>query len=367
MRRRHNVVARMVDRFAPDIFDCEGEDDVNKLIEFQQATFGLEARQSQPKFTHWAYLCRPGNVLNYCVRNGDIVGQQGRLQTTLHVGEKDYTAVWATDLRVRDDWKMKGLGVALIGKVLRDNPIVMAIGISPEARTMFHRQGWIVLDRIDALLKPLAPNGFRYSDSEPTLWKNVLGHALYWAFKPLDHMMMAVVRLKHRGARIVSVERLDESIQPLLTQRRAQARVCCDRSIEFLNWRFVDSPFAHRYRRYALWVGEDMRGFVVLRCADRFGKKVMYIDELIVDEEVLHRMIAFVVEASYEAGVDAIYYEGLGEAVSSGLRRWAFIRRDNGHSFVVHSKVESLDKDLAERRNWNVTIADSDMGFRLDR
>ena len=93
----------------------------------------------------------------------------------------------------------------------------------------------------------------------------------------------------------------------------------------------------------------------------------MYVDELIVDDEVLPQMIAFVIEESYKTGVDAIYYEGLGESVSAGLRRRGFIRRDSGHYFVIHSTIASLDQDMAELRNWSLTIADSDMGFRFDR
>ena len=104
-----------------------------------------------------------------------------------------------------------------------------------------------------------------------------------------------------------------------------------------------------------------------MRRGDRFGKDVMYIDELIVDEEVLPRMLAFIVEQSYKAGVDAIYYEGLSDYVLSGLRKWAFVRRNSGRYFVVHSRVESVSPTLADRSSWNLTLADSDMGFRHDR
>ena len=108
---------------AADIFDCEKETDAQDLLTFQRATFGTDARQAKPRFNHWAYMRLQGSKLSYCVRNGDVVGQQGRLHTTLHIGDKDVSAVWATDLRVRDDWKMKGLGVALIGQLLRENPV----------------------------------------------------------------------------------------------------------------------------------------------------------------------------------------------------------------------------------------------------
>lgn len=367
MRSQHKVVERMIDRFAADIFDCEKESDAERLLAFQRATFGADARQAKPRFTHWAYLHLRGSKLSFCVRNGEVVGQQGRLQTTLHVGSKDLSAVWATDLRVRDDWKMKGLGVALIGQLLRENPVVMAVGVSEEARTMFHRQGWIVLGRIDALLKPLSPRGFRRSDVRVSMWSRMLGHVLHRVCKPLDRMMVALMRLRYRRASVVPIERFDESFIPLLARRRVHSRVCCERSTDFLNWRFVDSPVAHRYRAYALWVDECLRGCVVLRRADRFGKDVMYIDELIVDNEVLPRMLAFVVEESYRTGVDAIYYEGLGESVLSRLRLWAFVRRNSGHYFVIHSRDDSASPDLAERSNWTLTFADSDMGFRHDR
>lgn len=367
MNIQRKVVERMVERFAADIVDCEIESDVDRLQVFQREAFGEEARQSKPRFTHWAYMRRPGSRLSYCQRNGDIVGQQGRLRTTLYIGKREVPAVWATDLRVRDDWKMKGLGVALIGTLLRDYPIVMALGVSDEARKMFRRQGWIVLGRIDALLKPLSPKGFQRSNADSTRVTRALGYLLYWVCKPLDLIMATVMQLVHRNSRIESVSRLDEAFEPLLERRRRNSGVCCDHSVEFLNWRFVDCPVADRYQRFALWDGEDLRGFIVLRRAKRYQKDVMYVDELVADDAVLYRLIAFVIREAYRLGLDAIYYEGLGESVSSALRKAAFVRRDSGHYFVIHSKNEALDAELGERRNWTVTFADSDIGFRHDR
>lgn len=367
MNSQQKVVQRMIDRFAGDIIDCEAESDAERLREFQQQAFGEDARQSKPRFTRWAYLLRPDSRLSYCERNGAIVGQQGRLKTTLHVGERSVSAVWATDLRVRDDWKMKGLGVALIGKLLRDYTVVMALGISREARTMFRRQGWIVLGRIDALLKPLTPQGFLRSEDRSNVWRRALGYLLHWICKPMDLVMTSIVCRRYENLRIDSIDRLDKTIEPLLGRRLANSAVCCDRSVAFLNWRFVDCPVAHRYRSFGLWEDDDLRGFVVLRRADRFGKDVMYIDELIADEEVLPRLVAFIIQESYRRGVDAIYYEGLGEKVSLVLRKAAFVSRGSGHYFVLHSRDNSLAGELADRGNWTLTFADSDMGFRHDR
>ncbi len=367
MTIQRQLVERMVDRFADNIADCEQDYDVDRLQLFQRATFGADARQSKPRFTEWAYMRMHGNRLSYCEKGGDIVGQQGRLETTLHLGDSDVSAVWATDLRVRDDWKMKGLGVALIGKLLRDYPVVMALGVSDEAKKMFRRQGWIVLGSIDALLKPLTPLGYQRSATGSTWFRKVLGHLLHWACKPLDLLRIGVARQSGRNARIVPVSAFDETIEPLLKRRQKRCRVCCDRSVEFLNWRFVECPVAHRYKCHALWVHEELCGFVVLRRAERYGKDTMYVDELIADDDVLSQLIAFIIQESYRLGVDSIYYEGLGEKLTSQFRKWAFVRRDSGHFFVAHSRNDALSEDLAVRENWTLTFADSDMGFRHDR
>ena len=367
MNSQQKVVQRMIDRFAGDIIDFEADSDADRLRAFQRETFVEDARQSKPRFTRWAYMRQPDSRLSYCERDGAIVGQQGRLKTMLHVGSRFVPAVWATDLRVRDDWKMKGLGVALIGKLLRDYTVVMALGLSQEARKMFRRQGWIVLGRIDALLKPLTTRGFLQSEHESSVWRKALGYLLHWLSRPIDRVMTSIVCRRYPHLRIESVDRLDETIEPLLERRLRNSVVCCERSVAFLNWRFVDCPVAHRYRRFALWEGGDLRGFVVLRRADRSGKDIMYVDELIADEAVLPRLLAFVVQESYRRGVDAIYYEGLGEKVTLALRKWAFVRRHSGHYFVVHARDSSLTETLAERGNWTLTFADSDMGFRHDR
>jgi len=361
------VVERMVERFADDIVDCERESDVDRLQVFQRAEFGEDARQSKPRFTQWAYMRLRGSRLSYCERNGDIVGQQGRLKTALHIGGREVPAVWATDLRVRDDWKMKGLGVALIGKLLRDYPVVLALGLSEEARKMFRRQNWMVLGRIDALLKPLSAKGFLRSNTESTWLRKVLGHVLHWVSRPLDLLAAMTVSGIHPGTRVVPIQRFDATFEPLLQRRRQRCLICCERSLEFLNWRFVDCPVASRYRSFALWTGTELRGFVVLRRAARYRKDVMYVDELVADADVLPRIIAFIIRESYRAGVDAIYYEGLGQNTLSALRKWAFFGRDSGHYFAVYSANQALRPELAERANWSLSFADSDMGFRHDR
>lgn len=232
---------------------------------------------------------------------------------------------------------------------------------------MFRRQGWIVLGRIDALLKPLSPRGFLHLEDESSVWRRALGYMLYWVCRPVDLVMTSLVCRRYRHLRIEPVDCLDSSIEPLLARRLRNSVVCCDRSVEFLNWRFVECPVAHRYRSFGLWEDKELRGFVVLRRADRFGKDIMYIDELIADEQVLPRLAAFVIQESYRQGVDAIYYEGLGEKVTLALRKCGFVRRDSGHYFVIHSRDDSLTRELSGRENWTLTFADSDMGFRHDR
>jgi hypothetical protein len=179
--------------------------------------------------------------------------------------------------------------------------------------------------------------------------------------------MLMLSRLTLRSRRFAPVARFDQSFDELLASRYEENAVSCERSIEFLNWRFVGCPIANRYHIHALSDGDDIRGFVVLRRGQRQHKSTLYVDELIAYKGARIRMIDFIVDQAYQLGVDEVCYEGLGDGLSSRLRRRGFLSRNNGHYFMVYANEESLATCLAKRSNWSLRIADSDIGFRLDR
>ena len=49
MNTQQKVVARMVDRFAGEIIDCEADSDADRLRVFQKQAFGEDARQAKGK------------------------------------------------------------------------------------------------------------------------------------------------------------------------------------------------------------------------------------------------------------------------------------------------------------------------------
>ena len=298
--------------------------------------------------------------VNYCRINGDVTGQQGELKTTLAVAGRHIPAAWAIDLRVRPEWRFRGLGVALVETLLRDNTVVLALGVSEDARRMFSRQGWFINGRIDAYQKPVAPRGMCMAESVrrgPARWAVKL---LFHAYRLID---TTAIRLRRHKGRVVELARFDRDIEPVLAKRARHATVSCKRSVEFLNWRFVDCPFAARYRILACRDDEGVTGFAVVGTDFRKRKKLAVIEELEGTRQARSLLVDFIVRSSYDGDVDAVYYEGLDNAVSQMMRRKLFFARDSGHFFAAFSSDDTLDEHLADRDNWSIRLADADAGF----
>jgi GNAT superfamily N-acetyltransferase len=360
MTRNQKAVDRIVSQFEDSIGQYTGKHDVKPMLEFQRTQFGPESRQSNPDVAHWIYPGPFGNRLNYCRINGEIAGQQGELKTTLHVAGRDVQAAWAVDLRVHRDWRFRGLGVALVETLLKDNAVVLALGVSEDARKMFSRRGWFINGHIDAFQKPVTPRGLCTAGSVrqgPLKWAVGL---LFSAYRFVDR---AAMRLHRHKGRVVDLARFDCSIDPVLARRTRRATVSCQRSTKFLNWRFADCPFSDRYRILACRDGREITGFAVVGTAFRKDKKLAIIEELEGTPAALSQLVDFIVEASYDDDVDAVYYEGLDKKVSQMLRRKLFFARDSGHYFAVFSSDDNLDKHLADRDNWSIRLADGDAGF----
>jgi len=360
---QQKVIDHMVERYSNSVFECEDKDDLDRLKEFQRSVFGSTSRQSRSAFTHWAYLNSSGSKLSFCEKHGEIVGQQGELKTVLHIGDVDVPAVWAVDLWIRPDWRMKGVGVALIGRLLRNNPVVLGLGLSGEARKMFTRQGWLDHGRVDSLLKPVSPAGFARFKRNQSLVDWIFRRIAFAAFRTLDWLTISACRGSTYSGSVEETDRLDSSFQVVLNEHRRASKICCDRSVEFLNWRFVDCPMADRYKLFTLRDSEGLCGLVVVRRGERNHKDTLYIDELIALRGAQLDLIDFVVGEAYRQKVDAVYYGGLGSDLSRLLRKRRFVRRNDGHHFMVYASDESLKRILGVRDNWSIRLADSDVEF----
>ena len=366
-RSQQKTLQRLVERFSDCVQLVTHDDVTRELCDFQRDVFGESSRQADPDFTRWAFLRLPGNRLYICKRDGEIIGQQGRLGTTLHVDDQNIDAAWAIDLRVREDWRMRGIGVALSGERIGEQVVAMGLGLSGDAKRMLDRFGWQDLGRIDAFVKPISSAGFTRLSRESSRYRRAVGHILFQVGRLLDRGWHTARRLLGAHYQVEEVADFDSSLEPLIALGRPEARVYAGRSREFLNWRFVECPITHDYRIFVARDNGNPVGLMVVRRRERRKRDTLVIDELFGCVKAQARLIDFLICEAHLAGADAIYYGGLGRETARMLRRRGFLGGKSGHRFMFFTNDKSLEPVLTDRRNWCIRLADSDIGIRSDR
>lgn len=366
MNRQQKLIARAVSRIADDLVVLDDSTNVKLLESFQQGVFPDRARQTNRDFRNWLYLTKNRGRLLYCEKDGIVAGQQGMIDTELQVQSRGVPAVWAVDLRVRPEWKMKGLGVALIGTALSQNGVVLAVGISDDAHKMFKRQGWVDLGRVASFIRPVSARGMAKHGSPQSFIGRAIRSMIAFVLEICDFKLRILLGFGRRGIEIERVKKFDDSIDSFLSTWAAEHVVSCARSADFLNWRFRDCPLDSEYQIYKFSDKDKLMGYMVLCSGERNGKQTLFVEELISRPEHYRLLVDSAIRFAYEQGLDAIYYRGLDSKLQQTLSRRLFVGRSDGPRFMFHCDNDRIGSVLAKSANWRISSADSDMGFSLD-
>jgi hypothetical protein len=156
-----------------------------------------------------------------------------------------------------------------------------------------------------------------------------------WVPELADRALAAVERLHELRARRFALDwpaRFDARFDRLWQAVRTGDRIACERSAEFLRWRF-----ARDRHRIAAVVCRDtgaLVGYGVLRPAERGGLDL--VDLVGAGARVLDAAIALIVPAARRLGFAALGFRFLGDPrVIRVLRAHGFVRRGEPRSIVV--------------------------------
>lgn len=360
------IVGRVVERHAKDLHRYVDSGSVPGLAKFQRESFGPASRQRDEQFARWLYLERPGNELIYCEKNGEVVGSQGAIAVDLQAGDATVPAAFAIDLRVRPEWKMKGVGVALIGTLLRRYDVVVGLGISDEAETMFLRQGWVDLGHTDRLIKPLTLNGLLGSrELLPAAIRKLVGPLVRWLLSGIDALLLARDRSLPPGTRIARLERFEPEHDAWLAALELEGSVHPRRDSAYLNWRYFGSAAAGKYLVYAVWAEGRLAGYMAVAVGVRDDRRVLALADVACEDRYVGALLATAIAKARAAGADAIYYQGVAPRLKAMLKRRLFVDRWHGSRFMAFTRRSDLRKLLSERENWRICLADSDMAFAI--
>lgn len=362
MERQRALIDRFYQKYRDSLFDEVPAVHPRELLAFQQEEFGQQAYQQDPDFNDWMYLENKRNERIYCFTDNEVAGQQSAIATTFALGDQEFDAAYAIDLRVRPEWKMKGLGVALIGSLMRRYDVLVGLGVSDEAYAMFKRQGWVDQGELNFYLKPLTAGILKsgYTKGSLLLWLRNLAALLYSSVFGL--------------AKALRPTRLKASPATRFTQQHARLyeKVACHytnrmkRDLAHLQWRFHDCPDKLAYEIIDCnSANGELKGFMVVKQSRWNDLNALLIVELQAETEAMRSLVNTALRTARSRKVDVVLSQGLDARLEPALKGSGFIKRKSGTRFLVYCSREDLQQRLQAGSDWQISFSESDLDYRF--
>lgn len=350
-----------------DLFDPA---DRPRLAEFQHQHFGVDSLPARSDYQSWAYGGAEGETPQFwvCRRNEAIVGQQCGIPFTLQVGAEALPASWAVDLMVAPEWRMRGVGPALSARHAEVCPITVALGMTDAAFKTYRRAGWLDLGAMPTWLRPIDLQRCLAASS----FNGPLLAMLARIGQPLLSVAARISALPARlaGATLVAIPAFDERVDAVWREACLTHTVQARRDLSFLRWRF-DTLWADTglSRFYVMRRGEVM-AYAVLRVDPWRGIPVGVVLDFLARPGWTARGFALLLEHARRSGMAALACRILSVRAARALGSLGFLCLKQGVRAPTRAMVrlapefDRLKDAVAEPRNWLITAADSDVGFR---
>lgn len=342
------------------------------LETFQRGTFGEGALQLDHGHFQWAFEDVPtpdpeGAQFWVCKRNGAVVGQQAGIPFRLKVGERVCRASWAIDLMVAPEWRLRGVGPALSETHSSASEVAVSVGITDAAYKAYKRGGWLDLGGLATFVRVIDPVRCVRASAQDSRFVRIAA-ACGAPFATAALMAFGALAWA-RGARLSEVAAFDERVDALWAAVAPHHPVIAERNRRFLSWRFDRGPTAGRFRRLYILRRGELMGYVVLRVERWRGASVGVVVDYFVRPGWAMPAFALAVEFARREGLAALLCRTLNTGIERPLAGMGFLCLRNGLNTPTRIMArpgpggEGLTGMLAERRNWFVTAADSDLSF----
>lgn len=322
------------------------------LVDFQRLVFGRHAYQHRQNFHTWLYESGFAEIC-FAKDGEEVVGQQGAIGCNVQVGDEILKGCFAIDLHVRDDWKMKGLGVALTASLLESYDLVMGVGISEDAIAMYRRLGWHDLGQVSYWMLITSLAGVPINANE-SLFRKIKKY-LWTAF--------ALSRLKLTGYTRdkATLEKCTQFEQWHAEVLNANAASCHELwTVEKLNWRYQSS----QYVCFSVREANELAGFVVLRLEQAGHLQIWHICEFAaMQSENVSSMVGALSRQALLHGIARIVFCGRDMGLESNLKKHTFVHRDHGGRWMIHCRKSELHDVVSSSNCWALSGAASDSDF----
>jgi GNAT superfamily N-acetyltransferase len=338
--------------------------DKSLLRLFQQEYFGADSRQCSDEFSDWLFERNPHResgepVLWVCKRDGIVVGQQASIPVSLKIGDEYYRAAWGTDLMVHPQWRLKGVGPALVGAQTQTRDIVLGMGLSDAAYKNHMRAGWTDMDRLPIFVRPLDPAPCLQAFGAHRLLGALMPRMLFdGSARVISHSMRAAT-----GLCLERVPAFDEQVETLWTQASRSYRILVKRDFASVRWRFDEIPQSASYQRYYLSRRGKLVGYAVVRAKPFRGHTAAWVIDHLCEPGRIGGLFALLIAEMSRQRYAAMFIEQLHQRAHSTLRALGCARVAAGSRFVLHVRDgAAVQADgFKDAADWLVTCADSDV------
>jgi GNAT superfamily N-acetyltransferase len=333
------------------------------LLAFLAQAYNERPGKSNPILWQWQFVRNPlmtaGEYLTrVCWDSDRIVGQLPLMPFNLVVGGKPFPASWMVDLIVRPEARGEGIGSKLIRSAMSMDRVHVGIGATRPALRIHNRAGatrfpdvkrFVFLHRPD----PVAHRLSRLPVPRPLL--RIAGGAAVAA----HHLFVRKYTL--RGVTMDALCRFDPEVDELFSREATGTLVVAERTSQFLNWRFSDSPGAtyriltarrlHQLVGYAVW-RESLPGHCLI--ADIWAQGLR--------QDIFRAMITELVSRCQSLpDCECTECYATHKTLATALVSCGFLKH-GGVSMNVYPATRGTDSGvLGQSRNWYVTALDSDI------
>ncbi len=360
MNRQRKIINRLCHQFKNDFFPITTKLDQDKVNEFQLSEFGTNSILSDIDFNNWLYSTPISNERVFCLSGDEIVGQQSALQSRLSIDGESIDCVCAINLIVKEEWRMKGLGVALTGDLINNHTLVVCLGVSDVAFRMFIRQGWSDMGKTNCYIKPMKLKFVNDNTPFTNLYKN-FRLTLALALSKIIDFRYRIFSEQPSLNRVKNKADLDPNI---LINNHQSNKIRFKRSLKYLAWRYFDIPSYRPYLLYTVnYKNKQLPGYLVVKISDYENKKALVISDIEAHTQDMGQFIDAIVILATQKKTDIILYNGFNLALEKILSTRQFYQRPNGDIFVYYCNDDNIANDLSKKENWIIKFSDSDMDF----
>jgi GNAT superfamily N-acetyltransferase/ribosomal protein S18 acetylase RimI-like enzyme len=304
---------------------------------------------------------------------GELAGQYALRPTRMKIGDKTRLGTLSLDTMVHPDYRRQGMFTKTAKHAYQtakqlEVPLTYGFPNQNSYHGFVHRLEWVDLcGRLPVFVRILK--------LENVLSKRIDSKLVRSVVKFLGDISLGLFYRFRRGGdlppghKLTEVSSLDERVDRLWEEAAADHEILVVRDQSYLNWRFVENP-TESYTIFICEQGQEVAGYVVLKCEEKFGLRIGFIVDILVRpgaRDVSTGLVSEAVKYFQENQMDLVSCLVLEHTVQAeSLKRNGFVVVPQGFfPQELYLGVRSHTDEYAEEfimnsENWFITWADHD-------